>query len=407
MDSYIKKAKNKTELYKAPRLYYEYLNKKPYSKDIRVGIIATPCHGFGDVVFATKFAEYMTEYSNNVEIITPAPEMFKKIGISEGIKLITLGDGTRRQCRRIKSYKRPRTRRYDLFFIAPLQQDFDIDYSDIKSVFKESNPFNTIFLSEYQDLLSKKFDLPTGVGNKRYGMLFTDPVVSQVPNDFELKDYILAYFSQDVGNKKCFENFLKMVVEKYKNKKNLQIIIPKMALPVFQNKNIQKYILERFSNLNIIEDKKEIGNGLTIRADIFPVDRNTMLSLMKYSLPDILVTGDQSMTDVVDLKTRKTIWYQTVPWKINFAKALSKALPQPYLESGKSSCGSIKYIDYDYDGNLEKFKRDNDFRILAKDRLNAIFYSIEKYNEKSELYRYIKLLEKPGRVSKEKLIEIF
>ena len=50
----ITKAKNKIDLYKIPRSI-KYKNCA-YSKNLNVVVIAVPCHGFGDVVFASKFA---------------------------------------------------------------------------------------------------------------------------------------------------------------------------------------------------------------------------------------------------------------------------------------------------------------------------------------------------------------
>ena len=40
-----------------------------------------------------------------------------------------------------------------------------------------------------------------------------------------------------------------------------------------------------------------------------------MLGLYKFSLNDILVTGDQSITDVLTCCKDKHIWYQITDWK--------------------------------------------------------------------------------------------
>ena len=158
MHELVQDADDKIDLYHAPRTAIEELYKNPCvgrscNRSLNVAVIAAPCHGMGDVIFATKFARYLKygltshsqPYSNRVSIITPAGKMFNQLGVTD-IKIIPLPRGRKTQCRRLRSYKRPTgLSTLDLIFIAPLISDFDIKYDDIKGFLKESTPFNTIF----------------------------------------------------------------------------------------------------------------------------------------------------------------------------------------------------------------------------------------------------------------------
>lgn len=106
-----------------------------------------------------------------------------------------------------------------------------------------------------------------------------------------------------------------------------------------------------------------------------------MLTLMRHSVSDILVTGDQSLTDVVDCcAADKRIWYQTAPWKSGFAKALATILKRPALANATTSCGSVKLRSIDTSSHsAQKLKRDCDFRSIAKPVIDAIVASVRAY----------------------------
>ena len=57
----VNQASNAIDLYKVPRIAFGNLYKNPCyggrcNRNLNVAIIVAPCHGFGDVIFATKFA---------------------------------------------------------------------------------------------------------------------------------------------------------------------------------------------------------------------------------------------------------------------------------------------------------------------------------------------------------------
>ena len=96
-----------------------------------------------------------------------------------------------------------------------------------------------------------------------------------------------------------------------------------------------------------------------------------MLNLIKYSVDDILLTGDQSITDGLSCCADKNIFYQIAEWKESLGKQLGKMLPNKYLLSKKTSCGTIKAIKYNSD--YRKFLQRYDFRKISKNKLNGIF----------------------------------
>lgn len=399
------------ELYKAPQHAFANVIKNPphTHTDLNVAVVAAPCHGFGDVIFATKFARYLKYglnskvggYTPNVTIITPTTEMFKKLGVDD-IELVHL-HGNKAQCRRLRNYNRPKNlKKFDLIFIAPLTVDFNIDYSDVRGLLKESTPFNTLFLSEYQDDLDKEFDFPTGIDGGRYGLLFDGAKPSKKLKDIGGWPYVLGYLAKGVGYRNCLLDFGRMVVAKYSDRKTLQIVLPKWATEqLATSPTFKKFAKEHYPNITLITDEQtlvvaeseESSRELVLRGDIFPVPREDMLSLIKYSQPDILMTGDQSITDAIDCCPKKTIWYQTVPWKKDFATALATALPQKYLKKSTTSCGSLKAIEWD--APKSNFKRKYDFRKLAKGKLNGLFILASEANEKgSVVHTYLKQLGK-------------
>ena len=143
------------------------------------------------------------------------------------------------------------------------------------------------------------------------------------------------------------------------------------------------------------------GNTLTLRLDVLPVNNKRMFSLMKYSLDDILLTGDQSITDCLSCCSKKNIFYQIASWKEGFAKELAKEMPNAYLKSKKTSCGSLKAISYR--SNYSKFVKKWDFRILAKPKLDAIMmYAVNKTDIKPRKKSRRSTKKKPRRSTKKK-----
>src|SRR3990172_286697 len=411
----ISAADNQVDLYKAPYKKIKEFYTEPCAdfkcrKDLHVAVVAAPCHGFGDVIFASKFANYIKKglfstnpYSSNVVLITSLPNLFKTLDNTE-IPIIGL-QGRKKQCRKLQHYKRPiGLETLDLIFIAPLNFDYNVEYVDVKGLFNESTPFNTIFVSEYQTGLRPglEFDIPTGIGPDYFGLLFDDLAPSPKLSKVGKTPYILAYLAKDIGIHYCLSNFIKMSVKKYSKYSRLQIVLPKWSINIIQkNASLLKFLKEYYSNCiaiinNMVKDiyySKDNRRFLTLRGDIFPVKRKDMLSLIKYSLPDVLLTGDQSVTDAIDCCSNKIIWYQMAPWKIAFAHKLSTEFKNPFLHSSTTSCGTLRALNWRPAQN--DLKTQNDFRIKARHVLDAIFRAVsESKDPHSQIAKYLALLSK-------------
>ena len=95
----------------------------------------------------------------------------------------------------------------------------------------------------------------------------------------------------------------------------------------------------------VVTLSNEKGNSFILRGDILPQPRTDFISLIKYSLSDVLLTGDQSITDAFSYcRMNKRIWYETAPWKYEFIQELSKVIPNKYLRDFRTSCGCLKGI---------------------------------------------------------------
>ena len=120
----------------------------------------------------------------------------------------------------------------------------------------------------------------------------------------------------------------------------------------------------------IIKKCTKCNKTMVIRGDILPKPRTEFISLIKYSVEDVLLTGDQSITDAFSCCTKKTIWYQIAPWKKEFSIEMSKYIPNKYFKTFKTSCGTMKGINYD--PKYKKFLDQFDFRKNGKPIIDAI-----------------------------------
>ena len=351
---------------------------KNQTQNISVAILNTPCHGFGDLIFVHKLANYLIDWYNcTVDVYTTLHKKLKTLDNKSKYSIYPLSNSKHIQCRQLKYLKKIH-KKYDLYFVAPVPTEFKPKILDVKSICKSANLFNTYFFSEYNHPEYTKFDFPTGVSKRRCGLLLTDPIISK--KSVLSGKYALCYISDNVPLAlKCFLSFLDLIVDKYRDISTLQIVVPKWIVDEMLAKPYKmKEINKKYQTVKIIGNKKfvhenKISNKKTliVRGDIFPVDNSTMLNLMKYSLKDILLTGDQSITDALACCANKNIFYQIAEWKESLGKQLGKMLPNKYLLSKKTSCGTIKAIKYNSD--YRKFLEKYDFRKISKNKLNGIF----------------------------------
>lgn len=382
--------------------FSEKIKKK---KDISILILNAPCNGFGDVIFAFKLKKYLNEWYPfaSIKIASTKTDNFLTIGENPE-DLIQLSSSTSKepQCRRfarLDLINNDFNNNFDLIFVAPLQADYDPSQQDIKKLIPYSNPMNTFFFSEYNDVSYKDIDFHTGIGRGKYGLLLTK-MPSSILNDINFiksknlkkNNYAVCYISDSIVNMRlCYQSFFEMISKKYiKNKKidKFSIVIPPSLVDDIKDsqsslKKLYKYastIVLVTKNGDIVFEDLDFKNNNTLflRADLLPVKNTEMITLMYNSVSDILVTGDQSITDALSCCPNKNIWYQIAPWKESFGRQLSIHMPQKYLKRKKTSCGTIQAVGLK--SNYKEFVKKYDFRRLAKPKLNRIInMAISKY----------------------------
>lgn len=369
--------------------YYELGTQRiPPHAGLTVLILVAPCYGFGDIIFGIKLGTYMRQwYGCNVYFLTTHTAGFEKMGELPS-SIITLASKSKNvECRRFANLVPNRPIPIaDLIFVAPVPTNYGASLEDVRKMLKGATEFNTFFFSEYNHPDSKTVDFPTGIGGKNLGIFLADKTNSKlgVMRPDSLKNpFAIAYISDTVPSySKCLYSFIEMIAAKYSKKyKILEVIVPIWVCEDITRfkKSIINKVSKHYPNIDYIDsDKKRSwlsdsnndSNLFTIRCDVFPVPNNEMLQMIKYSIPDILLTGDQSLTDALSCCPTKNIWYQIAPWKEGLGKALAKYLPQKYLTKKSTSCGSVSALNFK--SGYSKFINDWSFRKLAKPKLDAI-----------------------------------
>jgi hypothetical protein len=354
-----------------------YDNKVAYVKEdnpsLNILILNAPCNGFGDLIFAYKLSTYLkNSYNCSVIIATTLEDGLLKLGVDKKDVVGFTSKSKNLQCRRFSRLKlNKEIPKSDLIFVAPVQVDYTPELNDVKKIIPYATKFNTFFFSEYNDTLNKNFDFNTGIGGKRDG-IFIEPIkdpkgVALAPENL-FKDvlknpYVVIYVAESIPRvNSCITSFLEMVCKKCIKKgiKNIDVVIP----PWFTE--VPKIMKDRL-------DKYDEKIFITFRNNILPVSNEKMLSLIKYSMKDILLTGDQSLSDALGCCPEKNIFYQIAPWKKNLGNNLSKILKNRHFKSVKTSCGGIRAIRYNSHHNVltEKWN----FMHTGKEKLDAVILS--------------------------------
>jgi hypothetical protein len=127
------------------------------------------------------------------------------------------------------------------------------------------------------------------------------------------------------------------------------------------------------------------------RSELTPMPYEKYVSMFNYCLPDVLITGDQSLTDIISCCKDYTIYYQIMPWKKNLAKNLSKVTgaQKDYLRKVRESCGLQKMSD-NKKLNLRKLEVQFDFRVLGKAKLDGIVNNARLLTKNKDVKKYIK-----------------
>ena len=386
--------------------FFEKTKILPKDTKVNVGLINVPCGGFGDIVCCKIFSNYLKEWypKMKVTICTAAIDKFKslKIPTKDLVKLkarVDYGEGG--ECEPFDNLKfTGKIPKYDIIIVVPLiDQHFSIH--KLQKLIPYANIYNSFSVSEYNGDYGP-YAFPIGVGKDQLGLLLTDMKIKK--HNFIDPPYTLAYTSghdRGLGGvthaNTCLLSFIEMISKKYKKHKKLQLIIPTWFCSDSENeisilnspqiktrynnivkKNFNKsyLVLKNNTTINLFDDGKG-NNTFILRGDILPKPREDFISLIKYSLPDVLLTGDQSVTDGLAYSNmNKRIWYQISPWKLDLAHNLSKSIPNKYLDNFRTSCGTLRGIHLNL--NNQNIIKKNDFRIKGKKRMDSIlkFYSL-------------------------------
>jgi hypothetical protein len=386
---------------------YEHETIQPrHYKGIRVGLFNIPCAGFGDVILCKSFYDFIKKWYRgiNVTICTTAPEKYNDLGVKG--QILTLKTKNKKgpnECIDFDKLKYTSNIKFDIMIVVPvINKTFEI--KKFKKLIPFANVFNTFTMSEYNGQFPPN-TFPIGVGKGQLGMMINDFKYKQ--QTLMKKPYALVYIAEGIGHANyCFYAYLEMVCKKYKKYKKFEIVIPAwisedlMYYPVFIRK-VKSIVSPHYKNIMLVTkenedvpivlDVKHTSSVLTFRADILPQKREIFISLMKDSVPDILVTGDQSITDVISCcKNHKTIWYQIAPWKKGFADSMFTELPNKYYKSFKTSCGSLKSFTVDIE--WKEFFKQYDFGIHGKRRMDSIL--IANYEKDDTTDKLLTMIEK-------------
>jgi ribosomal protein L7Ae-like RNA K-turn-binding protein len=382
------------------------------AKDLNVLILNAPCNGFGDIIFAFKLYKIMKSvYNCHTYIATPDKDKMMMLGKLSDETVILLTDKNGKhpgQCRRYGTLKMHTDMKFDLILPAPIAWDFKFSLKDVKNLIPYANKHNTFAFSEYNDYLDKGMYFNTGIGKGRLGLLLLP-----VPKTKErlIRDkYALAYLNTIDSTtprwRGCLKNFINMVTDKYKFRRFQLIVSPPMMdylkgvesgdwykKASITKKELRNTVNKHYHNILLIDkpDAREQlkhlprnENTFIIRGDILPVPNETMLQYIEHSVNDILITGDQSITDVLSCCPTKNIWYQIAPWKENLGSQLAKQMHNKYLASKRTSCGTVKAK---FKSNYKEFIKKNDFVKNFRPLMDEIILSLINKEEESGIKR--------------------
>tara|TARA_Y100000817_G_C16849978_1_gene541652 strand:- start:613 stop:1998 length:1386 start_codon:yes stop_codon:yes gene_type:complete len=391
LKSEISKVKYYSDLWNIPwKLYKPSELKRKYYKNKTIGLFNVPCGGFGDIILTKTFHDMLKDWypGAKIKICTTGGEKYKSVGIKDNLVKLVRIDGSDYddgECSSFDKLKLQGKHKFDIMIILPII-NYVFNYNKFKKLIPYSNYFNTFTMSEYNGEFPP-YTYPIGVGKDNLGILF---------NNFKIKQqklitgpYALVYIQPSPAwgphSRYCFLSYLEMICAKYSKKhKNFQIVIPNWIhedlndSDSFYNKII-KITKKYYTSLNIKYPNDEVilygpgkdsGKKLTLRGDILPQKREIFISIMKDSVKDILVTGDQSLTDIISCCKYKTVWYQIAPWKKGLANQLSNYFK--FFNTYKTSCGTLKAIDLNVKVDWKDFMSKYDFRINGKKRTDSI-----------------------------------
>lgn len=421
MESRLVKYVKSTKKYKdIPRGIHKLFgdNTKTDYQHLNVAMYMNPCDGNGDISFATRIWEYLYKWFGiKAYTFTSRPSTFIKNDIIPSDLLYCVRDTSTLKpydcvqtkhasvytldcSRRVKDFPK-----FDLFLVVPWVSEEIFTYKSLNKIFKESNAFNTYIFSAYnQDMHGddQNFDFVSGLGKGRLGLTYID-----VPKETEFKygylgEYILMHVSKTdtLDPLDCIRSFIKTMVLKYT--KGVTFVLPKFLekFPLLFKQLAAKLGVSMI--LHTSESTTVYGSGVEyhMRMDILPVGIKDFNSLIVNALPDFLMTGNQSVTDLISMRPSFSLYYQLTPWDGVFARQLNKLSGQFHLSNKKKSCGlgKISYNPVDY-ARVRSF----DFRVLAYQKFKEILEYRSVARDSETLQKFEELWM--GSRNKESLIK--
>jgi hypothetical protein len=393
---------------------FEYSNiQKKHFQTCSVGLFNIPCGGFGDIIICKTFYDYLQSWypGMKVTICSSTPEKYKDLGVNSPITKLHLKKKYSHkspECKQFSSFELKKKMKFDAMIVVPIiNREFNI--KEFQSLIPYANISNTFSMGEYNGDY-EPYTFPTGVGHDNLGILFNKYPIKQ--QKLIRKPYAMIYIQPQpewgIHSRYCFLSYIEMICKKYRQKHHtLQVVVPDwITEDILYDTNVHyklKNILKRtYGNMVIVYKEDSLNREVFVlnekdnskiifRGDILPQERSVFISLMKDSLPDILVTGDQSITDIMSCCKRKQIWYQIAPWKKGFSEELSKHLPNKYYETFKTSCGTLKSIKTEI--NWKKFMKNYDFRIHGKKRMDSVLQSVYHMKNNDILKHLLHIIE--------------
>jgi hypothetical protein len=388
--------------------------EKKHFHNISIGLFNVPCGGFGDIIVTKTFHDYLKEWypTAKVSICTTGPKKYQDLGLKDTkIHKLSRRDGSTwedGECSGYEELKLSNTKvKFDIMIVIPII-NYVFNINKFQKLISYANVFNTFSVSEYNGEFPP-YTFPIGVGKGQLGLLF---------NNFKSKQqtlmktpYALVYIQPSpawgVHSNYCFMSYLEMICKVYhKKNRDFQVVIPHWIYDTLDENytfmlQVKKIIRKFYGTFSIIDKEKQkyildqneskLGE-LIFRADILPQKREIFISLMKDSVKDILVTGDQSLTDIISCCKYKRVWYQIAPWKKGLADNLHKHLPNKYYGSFKTSCGTLRSINTEIDWRA--FMKEYDFRIHGKKRMDAILVGNGLYQQDTRFKEIARAIER-------------
>jgi hypothetical protein len=218
---------------------------------------------------------------------------------------------------------------------------------DLARSFPGASSSNTVLFSVYNPEddadVNDDFDFPMGVGDGKFGIFIKPPpsVQPKLPRELEGKRFVLIYVSPS-ASQSCVRDFVNHVSGKYAP---LSIVLPPHTYTNLGSPSIP---------------------GVEFLTKLLPLDAAQFSAVVKYSLPDIMMTGNQSVSDVISCCTDKTLWYQGDVWTAEFGEALNRYGGAHTCDGGRPS-GSL--LDIKNNWNFEHRGKSKLMNIINKTRL--------------------------------------